>query len=424
MKLPPGVTSENGLLFYKGSPTADVNYQQFPAGRPSGTANRLASYQASAEGGANPNTSSVMNPGANSAGGMPSSAAANYGSSMQQGGNQGCNDGQDCNGNCDGCWPCSWLMAPYNCLCGLCHEAFPGKVGYVWSAGYDNLAMTRNSGTSRTLLRLDTGSDPLPPIFNSDELDFNWDYGGKVHFEIIGPSGMTYQFAYTRIATFVTNNNLFSADFADQGLTLPGTISSFSGFADADQASFYYSSSIQTGEFNVIFPFGSFEIITGYRYMQVDEKSQILTFTGGSPATFLANSSNVMNGAQIGTMGRWQLFGLLNFDFDAKFAVMGDAAKTQQNAIDATGAPVTTDPVEGTKTRVAFVSELGLQAVMPIGESFSVHAGYNVFFIDRVALAPDQFDFDLGSSPSAGTFVNNHGDVVLQGVNVGFTAVW
>ena len=96
---------------------------------------------------------------------------------------------------------------------------------------------------------------------------------------------------------------------------------------------------------------------------------------------------------------------------------MGDAARTQQNAIDATGSPVTAEPITGTKTRVAFVSELGAQAVMPIGESFSVHAGYNVFFIDRVALAPDQFDFNLPSATSAQ--VNNHGDIVLQGDKIG-----
>jgi hypothetical protein len=129
-----------------------------------------------------------------------------------------------------------------------------------------------------------------------------------------------------------------------------------------------------------------------------------------------------MNGGQIGALGRWEMFGLFDFDFDAKFAVMGDAARTQQNAIDATGSPVTLSPILGSKTRVSFVTELGLQAVLPIGPSLSAHAGYNVFFIDRVALAPDQFDFDLPSATSAQ--VNNHGDIVLQGVNVGVTAVW
>jgi hypothetical protein len=285
-------------------------------------------------------------------------------------------------------------------------------------AGYDNLAMTRNSSSNRTLLLLDTGSTPLPPIFNAEELDFNWVYGGRAHIELIGPSGITYQFQYSLLARFDTDSTIFGA--AD--LTLPGSIANFSGFADADQVTFTYDSSIQTGEFNMIFPFGSFEFLAGYRYMQVDEKAQIGTLTSGAPATFTVDSLNRMNGGQIGGMGRWEMFGLIDFDFDAKFAVMGDAARVEQNASDATDSPV--GSAEGNKTRVAFVTELGAQLVLPIGPSWSAHCGYNVFFIDRVDLAPDQFAFGLGSSSAAGTHPNNHGDIVLQGVNLGVTARW
>ncbi len=425
MKLPKGVTAENGLLYYNGSPTApspDVAYQQFPMNQSSGGMNRLAAYQADGQSGTNSGaTSSVMNPSANYGNGMPAGNAANYGNSASQGCEQG-----NCNqGNCDdGCPYCGWLTAPYHCFFNICHGSiFPGKLGYVWQAGYDSLAMTRNAGADRTLLRVDNGGTPLPVAFNSNEFNFDWDYGGKAHVELIGPSGITYQFAYTRIATFVANDTLFSGQFGGNGLSLPGAIVNFSGFADGDQAQFYYSSAIQTGEFNMIFPFGSFEVLAGYRYMSIGEVSEITLFPAPA-ATFVADSLNTMNGGQIGALGRWQLFGMFDFDFDAKFAVMGDAARTEQNAVDATGTPVTLSPVEGTKTRVAFVSELGLQAVLPLGASLSAHAGYNVYFIDRVALAPDQFAFGLGTNPDAGTNVNNHGDIVLQGVNVGLTAVW
>lgn len=404
-KLPPGVKAENGLLFYNGSPTApspDINYQQFPMKRP-GSPIQMASYQAGDNSGA-PN--SVMS----------SSNSMQAGQQAQANGQcQNCNG--NCDGNCDdGC--CGWLGSPYKCLFSFCHGGmFPGKVGYVWQAGYDNLAMTRNAGTDRRLLVFDTGGT----AFNAENFDFNWDYGGKAHIELIGPSGITYQWAYTRIATFVTNESVLG--LADLSVPGNGNVVTQPGFALADAANFYYSSAIQTGEFNVIFPFGSFEIITGYRYMQVDERSKITMFTEfNPPASFTANSLNVMNGGQIGGMGRWEMFGLFDFDFDAKFAVMGDAARIQQEATDNAGNPI--GPATGTKTRVAFVTELGAQLVLPIGASWSAHCGYNVYFIDRVALAPDQFDFNLGGDAAAGTLVNNHGDIVLQGVNLGVTAVW
>lgn len=410
-KLPRGVKSENGLLYYNGSPTApspDVNYQQFPMNRSSGSPFQMASYQAGSGEGANPQ--SVMSSGS------PMQA----GQQAQQGDGQCQNCNGNCDGNCDdGC--CGWLGEPYKCLFSFCHGGmFPGKVGYVWQAGYDNLAMTRTVGSDRTLLLVDTGTSLLP-IFKAGDLNFDWDYGGRAHIELIGPSGITYQWQYTRIATFVTTDSVFGAG----DLSLPGTLPSISaGFSGADQVNFYYSSAIQTGEFNVIFPLGSFEIITGYRYMGIDEKAQIGAHTIGSPpaATFVADSLNTMNGGQIGAMGRWEMFGLFDFDFDAKFAVMGNAMRTHQVAVDS--AQQEFGPVDGTKNRVAFVTELGAQLVMPIGASWSAHCGYNVYFIDRVALAPDQFAFGLGTDTAAGTLVKNHGDIVLQGVNLGVTAVW
>jgi hypothetical protein len=345
-----------------------------------------------------------------------------YGGTMSSGCNQGCNQCQD-NDTC--CAACGWLTYPCHCLYGLCHGSeFPGKLGYVWNAGYDSLAMTRNSGTNRPLLLLDNGTTPAPVVFDANQLDFDWDYGGRAHIELIGPSGITYQFQYTRIATFVTQDSVGPIGVG-ANLTLPGTISGFSGFTDADRASFYYSSAIQTGEFNMIFPFGSFEFLTGYRYMQIDEKAQIATVTGGAGASITADSLNIMNGGQIGALGRWEMFGLIDFDFDAKFAVMGNAAQINQEAIDATGTPVSSPAVvSGSKTRIAYVTELGLQGVIPLSAAFSFHAGYNVYFIDGAALAPDQFAFGLGSSSVAGTQVRNHGDLVVQGVNAGVTATW
>ncbi len=183
---------------YNGSPTApspDVTYQQFAMNQSSGGMNRLAAYQADSQSGATPDaTSSVMNnPGANYGNGMPAGSAANYGNSASQG--QGCDQGNcnQCNNCEDGCSWCGWLSSPYKCLFNICHGSiFPGKLGYVWQAGYDNLAMTRNSGSERTLLQSDNGSTPLPTAFNSNQFNFDWDYGGKAHIELIGPSGITY----------------------------------------------------------------------------------------------------------------------------------------------------------------------------------------------------------------------------------------
>ncbi|HZZ28739.1 MAG TPA: BBP7 family outer membrane beta-barrel protein [Pirellulales bacterium] len=436
MKLPPGVHTENGLLFYNGSARGDVNYQQY-SDKNSGNPNRLVSYQADAEEGAGSNSpGSVMTPGANLGGPGPGGPAPG---GMQMGyaggapeGNEGYGPGQPCDNQCnDGykgccCGCCNWL---YN----FCHGSmFPGKMGYVWSAGWDNLAMTRNAGTNRNLVFLDNFDGTYTPVFNSNEEKFQWDYGGRLHMELIGPSGITYQATYSKIATYVSQQTEGVIDIGGNlniapGDPLLGGLSTVPGFFDVDQVFLKYTSSIQTGELNMIFPVGSFEFVTGYRYMQIDETARIDTISTVTTPAFIDDSSlNRMNGGQVGLLGRWEMFGLIDFDFDAKFAVMADSVTTSQFAIDgATGTPVPPSgvPEVADKTRVAFVTELGLQGVIPLGSSFSFHAGYNVYFIDHVALAPDQFDF-INIVAGGQTNVNNHGDLVVQGVNVGMTAVW
>ena len=88
---------------------------------------------------------------------------------------------------------------------------------------------------------------------------------------------------------------------------------------------------------------------------------------------------------------------------------------------------VLNDPIffrdtSGHHSEAAYVTELGHQIVVPLGPAFSFHVGYEVYFIDRIALAPDQYDFNVGNEVD-GTRVNNRGDMVLQGVNLGLTAV-
>ena len=128
-----------------------------------------------------------------------------------------------------------------------------------------------------------------------------------------------------------------------------------------------------------------------------------------------------MHGGQIGVQGQWSLFDLVNFDFWAKFGVFADLASQHQVLNDLNNTIVVRD-TRGSSTEAAYVSEVGAQIMIPLGASLSLHAGYDVFFIDRVALAPEQFDF--GDQLNSGTHVRHTGDFILHGVNVGLTAVW
>jgi hypothetical protein len=71
---------------------------------------------------------------------------------------------------------------------------------------------------------------------------------------------------------------------------------------------------------------------------------------------------------------------------------------------------------------LAFVGELNCTLVRQLTNYWYVRGGYNLIWIDGVALAPNQLDFTLTNT--SGTTTNTGGTMFLHGVNVGFEARW
>ncbi len=71
---------------------------------------------------------------------------------------------------------------------------------------------------------------------------------------------------------------------------------------------------------------------------------------------------------------------------------------------------------------MAFVGELNLSAFYRLTDVWDLKAGYNLMWIDGLALAPDQLDFNF--APPNGNQLQNGGAMFLHGVNVGLEARW
>ncbi len=416
MKLPRGVTAENGLLYYSGKPYAENNGQQY-------NPYQRVSYDAPMEGGGPEGTSSVMSGGGMQGGPMPGyGEMQGYGQGQgygpMPGGDCGCDggDGGYCDNRHGGC---------YDCLYNLFHHGnpFPGKYGYMWTGGVDALAFNRDAGSNRLLVtRENLTTTEIFPAFNSNDFTFDFTGGGRAHLQLMGPSGIQYQAVYMNLSTLVSDVNLFG----DNNLSLAGPIAGdplLVNFFDADQMHIHYTSHIQGAEANIIYPFGNFQLLAGYRYLEIDEGFRLtaVDLDALTQGDFTADVFNQMHGGQIGILGQWELFGLINFDFSAKFGIFGDIVGSRQNVVDS-GLLVFSGA--GSESSVAYVTELGLVAVMPIGASFNVRCGYNAMFIDRVALAPDQLDFLTNPNVSFGSQVQQKGDLIVQGVILGIEAKW
>ena len=115
----------------------------------------------------------------------------------------------------------------------------------------------------------------------------------------------------------------------------------------------------------------------------------------------------------------WGRFG---WEATGKAGIFGNAAQETQSVTDFPNFALR-PTVSSSGSEVAFVGELNLSALYRLTDVWNLKAGYNVMWIDGLALAPDQLDFNFATSPS-GNQLQNGGAMFLHGVNVGLEARW
>ena len=224
----------------------------------------------------------------------------------------------------------------------------------------------------------------------------------------------------------------------NNNLALPDLGAASIDFRDADMMRIDYRSDVESAELNLvrtcsyeIEPFlyanacciqRDFSTFVGFRYMRLDEAFNIESTdlaSGTSDYNILAG--NELYGAQVGARLRdaWDWFGI---DVVAKVGVFGNDARQEQFVTDQ-GATVLLRPtVAAADERVAFLGELGGSITCQLTDGFALRFGYNVVWIEGLALAPDQLDFT--TLPQSGTLLSTDGGVVLHGANAGVEVYW
>lgn len=398
-KLPPGVRDDGGLLFFNGKPYQDPG----PFGGQQMGGVQQASYQAEAP--------SVMSPAQQYA-----ANTQGYAEGYPEGGD--CNS---CNGNCGD---------PYCTNCGrpgLCHSlfawlgghgrGFPGKMGSVWSAGGELVYFTREHGPDRSLV-LDTGS--LDTVLSAQDLSYDYEPGFRTWITYMGPSGIAAQFIY--LQTYNMDSSLSASGNNDLQIPFPlAADTAIPSFFSANRMTLSNETDFNSFEANVVYPWSSLQLLAGFRYVGVDERSSIFArdTDAATSGVYGVDSRNRLYGGQIGVLGQYEAFGLFNFDFVAKTGLFGNA--TFQHQIITEQGEVFRD-TSGSDDDVAYVSELNARAVFPLGPTFTIQAGYDVLFLNRLALATQQYDFE--NTASSGTAVSGGRNLIIHGVSGGITAKW
>lgn len=198
-------------------------------------------------------------------------------------------------------------------------------------------------------------------------------------------------------------------------------------YQGAENLQMNYSARLLNAELNVIYPLAWPDIgfLGGFRYLQLNEQFNFhslhvdQTFVGLESSDYNTKTTNNLYGGQFGTRIRkqWDLVGI---ECTAKAGLYNNDSRQQNYVLDQNNT-VFLRPLRGGNTHsAAFVGDINLSATYRFNPSLLLRFGYNVLWVERVALAPDQLSFTDPSLATSGTGINHRGGVFAHGMNAGF----
>jgi hypothetical protein len=205
-------------------------------------------------------------------------------------------------------------------------------------------------------------------------------------------------------------------------LSLPGDLGGILNFTGAGTIETTYSSHVNNAEINYLWHHECPNVmwLAGFRYFNLDEHFNILsTVTGTGSSLYNIHTDNDMAGGQLGVRLR-ACNPRFECDVTAKAGAFDNSVGQQQIVGD-----VGTTPIRNVGDHTAdwaFVGEIGANASVYLCRNWCAMAGYNVMWVDGVALAPDQLNFT--TNPGAGGGLNHDGNVLYQGAHIGLGCRW
>jgi hypothetical protein len=211
--------------------------------------------------------------------------------------------------------------------------------------------------------------------------------------------------------------------FGPSTLSLDGPLANVTqDYIFADRILIDYESSLYNVEGNYLQTISGLTLLTGFRYMRFNESFNIHSdvFALGSGSDYLVRAKNNLIGGQLG-LGFNTQWDRLTVDLLGKFGVYANVAEQNTLMKDLNNTFVR----RNFQDHVIATSVLGEAAVngsYRIFDWLAVRAGYRFMWINNLALAPDQLNFN--DAPGDGKSVGAHGYVYMHGGNAGVEIRW
>ena len=293
----------------------------------------------------------------------------------------------------------------------LCEINVLAGTPYRWMVRADAMFLDRSTADGEQSIAF---GDPLNPkgteILHTGDLDFSSSWGPRISLSRCITDRASIEVGYYNIPDW------------DSVATRSGAISiQFPSFAHPPlppgpfgTATFNYSSQLHSFETNIrrVSCNEWLTWIGGFRYLELSEQYGATFVTGGGVSRYTINTDNRLYGFQFG--GEAHLWDCARWSVDmwGKASLMGNAGSQRTfEDVSAIGGGTATASARGNSA--AFLGELAVVVNRQISCRLWARAGYQVLWLDRLALAPEQLDNTNPSIPLATADLS--GDLFLHG---------
>lgn len=301
----------------------------------------------------------------------------------------------------------------------------------LWTGRTDALLLWRDAPQSQPLFNSIQG-DGAPGPVALDASNFLSGMAAGPRFALFRHTGDmgAIEFNYLRVQSFTSTRTLPEAELGYYD-TYPHGLYCCDTLIPRSNVSGALGSSLQSAEVNRRFPTdGRLGWLAGFRWVEWNDSLGLETVTvpeGFDPFTnnYLSRTSNDLYGMQIGADSiLYGLGGPFRIEGIGKAGVYYNDAR-QSSRFSTTAGQGETLAVATSTARAAFVGEVGLTGVYDITERISLRAGYAIFWLGGLALAPQQYGAQqlCQGSPISGS-TDTAGSVVVQGLSLGLEGRW
>jgi hypothetical protein len=292
-----------------------------------------------------------------------------------------------------------------------------------WYVQADALVLTRDARIGNQPLVLLNGNAPTQSnvLLSTADFNFPFEVGPRI---LVGYNIDPYaaiEASYFGIYNWHDSHTIVG----NNDLNLPGDLGLVGNldFFNADKAVATYDSMVNNAELNYVHSFAgnpNLAWLIGFRYFELADKFN-LTFTDnqtGSSAYKISSYNNLFGGQIGGRVGH--ACGKWGYDLTGKAGVYGNYIHSSQIVQDFSG--FTERNATTTGGQLSFLGELGLNGNYEFSPNWSLRGGYQVYWVEGLALAPNQLDFT--DTPTSGTTLNKTGGMFMQGAHAGLMARW